>query len=76
MQITKEKIIFFTIATHKNHHLERLLSSAKKHNIKLHIFGLGEEYKGNGKKRILMHRFLQSCPQDATFLFHMNYPHR
>tara|TARA_E500000178_G_C17007347_1_gene748803 strand:- start:758 stop:1660 length:903 start_codon:yes stop_codon:yes gene_type:complete len=69
MQITKEKIIFFTIATHKNHHVERLLASAKKHNIKLHIFGLGEEYKGNGKKRILMHRFLQSCPEDAIFLF-------
>ena len=69
MQKTTDKIIFFTIATHKNHHLDRLLTSAKKHNINLHIFGLGEEYKGNGKKRILMHRFLQSCPPEAIFLF-------
>lgn len=69
MEIIKNKIIFFTIATHLNHHLDRLINSAKKHNINLNIFGYGEEYKGNGKKRILMHRFLQSCPQDAIFLF-------
>lgn len=62
-------IVFFTVATHHNHHLDRLLSSAKKHHINLHICGMGEPYLGNGKKRILMHEFLTSCQPDDLFLF-------
>ncbi|RAP32111.1 hypothetical protein DID76_01365 [Candidatus Marinamargulisbacteria bacterium SCGC AG-414-C22] len=69
MNKTEQHIIFFTVATHKNHHLERLLTSAKHHNININICGMGEEYLGNGKKRILMHQFLKTCPADAIFMF-------
>ena len=64
-----EKIHFFTFATNTNHHLERLLSSTKQHNIDITILGMGEPYQGNGMKITLLLKALESLPKSALFMY-------
>lgn len=64
-----KKLHIFTIATKENHHLDRLIRSAKAHNVNLNIFGMGETYKGHGKKRILMHRYLSQYDPNDVFMY-------
>ena len=67
--MNKKELIVFTISNKQNHHLERLQKSALKHNIELHVHGMGEVFKGHGKKRILIHQFLKKCDPNQLFLF-------
>ena len=67
--MASKSIQFFTVATHENHHLDRLKRSAEKHNINLQVFGLGKPFPALGTKRLLMHEFLQQCDPDDIFMF-------
>lgn len=64
-----KKIHFFTFATSKNHHLDRLLSSSKKHGIDIKILGMGEPYQGNGMKITLLLDALQALSEDDYFMY-------
>ena len=59
----------FTVATKDNHHLQRLLSSARTHNIDVNVLGMGEKYLGHGTKRVMVSNALKSYPPDDLFLF-------
>ncbi len=67
--MTTKAIQFFTVATHENHHLDRLKRSAEKHNINLQVYGLGKPFPALGMKRLLMHEFLTQCHPDDIFMF-------
>jgi hypothetical protein len=62
-------IIFFTVATHRNHHLDRFQASAKAHGISVSILGMDESYPGHGKKRALTYNFLKKCDPNAIFMY-------
>lgn len=66
---SNQPLIIFTVCTKDNHHLKRLQTSADKHGIDLIVRGMGEEYLGNGKKRVLVHQFLQECDPNAVFMY-------
>ena len=59
----------FTVATHKNHHVDRLLKSCERHHINIQILGLGIEYPGNGMKVELLTEALKTLPKDDLFLY-------
>ena len=64
-----QELIILTVCTKDNHHLKRLQTSADQHNITLNVIGMGEEYLGNGKKRVLLHQFLKTCNPNAVFMY-------
>jgi len=58
-----------TIATHSNHHLERLLSSARKFGIEVELLGQGMNYvTHNDKTRILLD-YLGKLDEDEIILY-------
>tara|TARA_A100001015_G_scaffold205127_1_gene229335 strand:- start:1405 stop:2292 length:888 start_codon:yes stop_codon:yes gene_type:complete len=67
--MTTSNLQIFTVATHENHHLDRLKRSAEKHNINLQVYGLGKSFPALGMKRLLMHEFLTQCDPNDMFMF-------
>ena len=67
--MSNNNIHFFTIASHHNHHLDRLLASANQHSIDLKVLGLGEKYFGHGTKRVMLTNELKTYDPDDLFLF-------
>jgi len=58
-----------TIATHHNHHLERLLISAKKFNINLELLGQGVEYVSHNDKTKILLQYLEDLDENEIVLY-------
>ncbi len=58
-----------TIATHSNHHLERLLSSARNFNIEVEQLGRGTTYKTHNDKTRILLEFLADLDEDEIILY-------
>lgn len=58
-----------TIATHHNHHLERLLVSAKKFDIEILQLGKGREYKSHNDKTRWLLEYFEGLDDDEIVLY-------
>ena len=58
-----------TIATHSNHHLERLLSSAKEFGIEVELLGQGMKYETHNDKTRILLDYLGELDKDEIILY-------
>ena len=60
---------FITMATHSERMLPILLESAKKHDIKLEVFGQGTKWINYGNKLYQLTEYINNHPLDNFILF-------
>ncbi len=62
-------MIVVTVATHERGYFKFLKESCKKHNLDLHVLGMGKVWEGFQWKYSLMKQFLRTRPVDEVVVF-------
>jgi len=68
-QAEPSKFHVVTCASHHTKNLEQLLVSARYNGLNVEVLGLGQPYKGNGRKFRYYLEYLQTVPENDIILF-------